>query len=605
MPLAGHLIGLHHPLQGVMTSTNPSPAPPTSSPSTCTSTSSTSSSSTSSTRVGRRTTTLRIPGPFSSSCTAEEHEQHQLRADHVGEGSALVHRHEEDRDGRSRGGCDDSGDVCSQTAAASLQYLPGGSAQVVTPSHPGDDEGKEEEEKKKVKDTAARSSHQDVFGGDLTKSCCSQHDEGVGERKNPDHVDVGGCVGGGGSGGGGAGGVSPCDLTQTQASSLTTTTTTTTTTTPHTPQSAGTGVPVVVGATSPSPSTTSSPLAATTTTTTTTLQNSSPAAAVGCWQGAEIVPVLKRRDSPRDSSSRTRSNSSGSSRSVSLSEPLGNLTDTALLRREGGGGGEGGGDSKTSSVSSTFSDTCDEENHSRTTTSTTTTDDPSAAGRSTVASLSSSQTATTPPTPPASRQRRISFPADSVLTAVIQDGDTGELLRILTGRHAPGLVQRTGAGGEARGVDVRASNHVGLTALHHAVLANNVDAAKLLLCHGADVNAQDVHGFSPLHTAAACGFLPLTSLLLLFGADVWATTLDLELPIDLAKELRVVRLLAGEMTRLVHQELWLTSLVRTRAEEAWLLLRKLLACVLLLVLQVCVAVRTCWRGRGKRHRKSD
>ncbi|XP_025105232.1 arf-GAP with coiled-coil, ANK repeat and PH domain-containing protein 3-like [Pomacea canaliculata] len=181
----------------------------------------------------------------------------------------------------------------------------------------------------------------------------------------------------------------------------------------------------------------------------------------------------------------------------------------------------------------------------------------------------------------AAARRRISFPADSVLTAVIQDGDNAELLRLLTGRRAPGVVQTPSVG-----VDVRQTNHVGLTALHHAILANNLDAAKLLLCHGADVNAQDVHGFSPLHTAAACGSLSLTSLLVLFGADVLALTHEQELPVDVAKDLGVTRLLLGEMTRRLQEDLWLTAFVHARATDAWMLARKLLAWVVLLVLHV-------------------
>ena len=275
-------------------------------------------------------------------------------------------------------------------------------------------------------------------------------------------------------------------------------------------------------------------------------------------QGSEIVPVLKRKGSLKD-----KSRESGA-RTVSLSEPPNAAPDSDPAREH----------TRTSSASSTTTNNGD---------------DPKA----------SSDSATMVP------KRRISFPADSVLTAVIQDGDTPELVRILTGRHGPGVVVPNRGGqrgsGERRGVDVRQTNHVGLTALHHAVLANNLDAAKLLLCHGADVNAQDVHGFSPLHTAAACGSVPLTSLLVLFGADVFSQTLDQELPIDVAKELRVVRVLSGEMTRLVHRELWVASLLRARAEEAWLLARKVLACVLLLVLHVCLCIRTSWR----KHRKSD
>lgn len=292
----------------------------------------------------------------------------------------------------------------------------------------------------------------------------------------------------------------------------------------------------------------------------------------------EIVPVLKRKDSAKD-----RSRDGGGNRTVSMSEPSVDTRPPSSQRPEAG--------TKTftlSSIRATHS--CDQ---------------PSPVDGATSTAMTATTATTTQVAATAAAvvsRRRISFPADSVLTAVIQDGDTPELVRILTGRHGPGLVQSPSSeGGARRGVDVCQTNHVGLTALHHAVLANNLDAAKLLLCYGADVNAQDVHGFSPLHTAAACGFLPLTTLLLLFGADVFALTLENELPIDVAKDLGIVRVLTAEMTRLVHRELWVTSLVRARAEEAWLLVRKLMACVLLLVVHVFVCVRTSWR----KHRKSD
>ncbi|KAK7103150.1 apoptotic enhancer 1 protein-like [Littorina saxatilis] len=218
-------------------------------------------------------------------------------------------------------------------------------------------------------------------------------------------------------------------------------------------------------------------------------------------------------------------------------------------------------------------------------------------GKSALSASDNGEDTDATPAVPNLSKRRISFPADSVLTAVIQDGDTAELVRILTGRHGPGLV----SGGGGRGVDVCASNHVGLTALHHAVLANNLDAAKLLLAHGADVNAQDVHGFSPLHTAAACGFLPFTSFLLLFGADVFSLTSECELPVDVARDVEVIRVLTSEMTRQVHQELWLTSLLRSRLEEGWVIVRKVLACVLLFMVYIFMFAKSLWR----RHRKKD
>ena len=117
--------------------------------------------------------------------------------------------------------------------------------------------------------------------------------------------------------------------------------------------------------------------------------------------------------------------------------------------------------------------------------------------------------------------RKILFPADSVINAVIQDGNVHELLQIL--------------GHQRSEVDLNQSNHVGLTALHHAVFNNNIDSVKLLLTYGADVGVQDVYGFSPLHTSAPLGFVQITSLLIVFGADVLSLTKQKELPVDVAK----------------------------------------------------------------------
>ena len=148
--------------------------------------------------------------------------------------------------------------------------------------------------------------------------------------------------------------------------------------------------------------------------------------------------------------------------------------------------------------------------------------------------------------------RKISFPADSIINAVIQDGDVLELLKIL--RH-----QRSE-------VHINQANHVGLTALHHAVLANNIDSVKLLLNYGADVRVQDVYGFSPLHTSAALGFVQITSLLIVFGADVFSLTKQQEFPVDVAKDISVIRLLTNEMCLKVHQELLVTAFLSMKCK---------------------------------------
>lgn len=47
--------------------------------------------------------------------------------------------------------------------------------------------------------------------------------------------------------------------------------------------------------------------------------------------------------------------------------------------------------------------------------------------------------------------------------------------------------------------------HIGLTALHQAVLDDNFTAVRLLLKHGAEVNKLDEDGWTPLHAACAEG----------------------------------------------------------------------------------------------------
>ena len=159
-------------------------------------------------------------------------------------------------------------------------------------------------------------------------------------------------------------------------------------------------------------------------------------------------------------------------------------------------------------------------------------------------------------------ERKISFPVDSVLSAIIQDGDIQELWTILT--HQRGEF------------DINQENHVGLTALHHAVLSNNLDAVKMLLAEGSDINAQDVHGFSPLHTAAACGFIHISSLLIVFGADVFLQTKQAEMPIDVAKDLATCRLLADEMYPIIHREIYWSSILTSKLWHLWEIIWKFL-----------------------------
>ena len=196
----------------------------------------------------------------------------------------------------------------------------------------------------------------------------------------------------------------------------------------------------------------------------------------------------------------------------------------------------------------------------------------------------------------ASAARKISFPADSIINAVIQDGDVQELLQIL--RH-----QRSE-------VDLNQANHVGLTALHHAVLTNNLDSVKLLLSYGADVRVQDVYGFSPLHTSAALGFVQITSLLIVFGADVFSMTKQKEMPVDVAKDISVIRILSNEMCLRVHQELLITAYVIMKCKRFWMYFYSFTRLVLSTVFRFvtvlgigCVSYIRKWRNKPKLSKK--
>ncbi|XP_060077100.1 protein phosphatase 1 regulatory inhibitor subunit 16B-like [Ylistrum balloti] len=179
---------------------------------------------------------------------------------------------------------------------------------------------------------------------------------------------------------------------------------------------------------------------------------------------------------------------------------------------------------------------------------------------------------------PSGNARKITFPADSVLSAVIQDGDVCELCHILHNRRGEFNINQT--------------NHVGLTALHHAVLSNNLDAVKMLLCGNSDVNAKDVHGFSPLHTASACGFLQISSLLLVFGADVFSLTKQMELPVDVAKDISIVRMLTMEMYSRVHAELYLQTVITTKLQNMW---SKFLKIVMFVMKFLFTLVKNVWQ----------
>ena len=44
-----------------------------------------------------------------------------------------------------------------------------------------------------------------------------------------------------------------------------------------------------------------------------------------------------------------------------------------------------------------------------------------------------------------------------------------------------------------------------MSALHQAVLDNNLNVVKILITHGADIDLQDADSWTPLHAACANG----------------------------------------------------------------------------------------------------
>ena len=159
-------------------------------------------------------------------------------------------------------------------------------------------------------------------------------------------------------------------------------------------------------------------------------------------------------------------------------------------------------------------------------------------------------------------KRKISFSADAILYAVVQDGDTSELLRILSEPD--------------NSIEVNQANHSGLTALHQGVLCNNLDAVKILLSRGADVNARDANGVTPLHAAGACGFLHVASLLIVYGADVFLTTGDGDRALDLTKDEATAHMLVQEMCERSRQRDYLSAFLIYSVREKLRLLRRLL-----------------------------
>lgn len=117
------------------------------------------------------------------------------------------------------------------------------------------------------------------------------------------------------------------------------------------------------------------------------------------------------------------------------------------------------------------------------------------------------------------------------------------------------------------------------------------------LFFASDVHTADVHGITPLHAAAACGFTQLASLLVVFGANVFHKTPDGDLPIDLAKDNTLIRMLSEHMLMLLQKEHYRSSWLVYNVKELWATFLKL---VLFLWTVFSRELNTHWEHRKRK-----
>merc|ERR1712050_545219 len=82
-------------------------------------------------------------------------------------------------------------------------------------------------------------------------------------------------------------------------------------------------------------------------------------------------------------------------------------------------------------------------------------------------------------------------------------------------------------------ININRINTAGMTALHQAVLDNNLTVVKILIGHGSEINQQDEDSWTPLHAACANGAADIAKFLLEGGASRNILTDQGERPIDL------------------------------------------------------------------------
>ncbi|KAI1713129.1 ankyrin repeats (3 copies) domain-containing protein [Ditylenchus destructor] len=122
-------------------------------------------------------------------------------------------------------------------------------------------------------------------------------------------------------------------------------------------------------------------------------------------------------------------------------------------------------------------------------------------------------------TRPSRHESKVKFQDSDVFLSACVSGDEEEVEELLE-----------------KGANINVATIDGVTALHQAVIDDNLDIVRFLVEHKADINAQDNEGWTPLHAAVCCGSLPIARYLCEKGADLTLTNSDKELALDLAED---------------------------------------------------------------------
>jgi len=116
-------------------------------------------------------------------------------------------------------------------------------------------------------------------------------------------------------------------------------------------------------------------------------------------------------------------------------------------------------------------------------------------------------------------KRRVRFPDEVMFEEGVKESDGDAIMSML--RRA------------SVDIDVDRINMSGMTALHQAVIDDNLVIIRLLIHHRAKLNKKDEDGWSPLHAAAANGLHHIAKYLISQGADKVALTDEGETAVDL------------------------------------------------------------------------